>query len=163
MPSLAFTHLFGTTMVITNVRYTVLNLFTIQLQDDTECTMRRRVVRTQVQEHKVFIGIAAFQPPVFWYKTQMLLFIVLLGLVLHIWRIFSCTRRVLFTKRMTFPVSWQENTTKHRMTFEVNPEHVISFAFIPVGIWPDIGNGTQVQVMLIQRHFNPDIGIALKR
>ncbi|SKZ16072.1 Uncharacterised protein [Mycobacteroides abscessus subsp. abscessus] len=59
MPSLTFSHLFHTTVVIADIWHTVFHFFTIQLQNDTERTVCRWVVRTQVQEHKVFVFITA--------------------------------------------------------------------------------------------------------
>ena len=39
VPGLTLTHLLGTTVVVTDIRYTVDNLFAIKLQDDAERTV----------------------------------------------------------------------------------------------------------------------------
>src|SRR5690554_2451488 len=135
--------------MIADVGYTVFYFFTIQLQDDTERTVRRWVVRPQVQEHDVFVFVTAGQTPVFRYKTQVFLFKILLGLVLHIRGIFSGTCRIFLAQRVTFPIGWQQDTTEHWMPFEVNAEHIVSFTLVPVGIWPDIGRSRNIQIVLI--------------
>lgn len=50
-------------MVVTDVWYAVDNLFAIELQNDTESPVRRRVVRTEVEEHEVLVFGAALHPP----------------------------------------------------------------------------------------------------
>ncbi len=161
MPGLTFSHFFHTTVVIADIWYAVFNFFTVHLQNHTECTMRRRVVRTQVQEHEVFVSCAAFHTPVFRNETKMFLFVVLLRLVLTVRRIFSRTCRIFFTKWMTFPVSWQQDTTKHWMPFEVDAKHIVGFTFVPVGIWPDVGCSRDIEIALTQCNFNTDVRITL--
>ncbi|MNJ02741.1 hypothetical protein D3C73_1628020 [compost metagenome] len=70
MPGLTFTHLFGATMVVADVRHAVDDLFAVKLKNNTECTVRRRVVRTEVEEHKVLVFGTTLHAPVFRFEGQ---------------------------------------------------------------------------------------------
>src|SRR5688572_1441914 len=72
VPGLALAHFLSTTVVVTDVRHAVDNLFAIKLQNDTECTVRRRMVRTEVEEHEVLIFGATLHAPVFRLEGQRL-------------------------------------------------------------------------------------------
>ncbi|SQC40383.1 Uncharacterised protein [Klebsiella pneumoniae] len=62
MPGLTLAHLLGAAVVITDIRYAVDDLFAVQLQNNAERTMRRWVVRTEVEEHEVLVVVPRFMP-----------------------------------------------------------------------------------------------------
>src|SRR5690606_38522379 len=70
VPGLTLAHLLGTTVVVADVRDAVDNFFTVKLKDNTECTVRRRVVWTEVEEHEVLVFGAALHAPVFRLEGQ---------------------------------------------------------------------------------------------
>ncbi len=69
VPGLALAHLFRTPMVITDIRYAIENLFTIQLQHNPKCAVCRWVVGPQVEEHIILMLAAAAHPPFFGFKA----------------------------------------------------------------------------------------------
>ncbi len=65
VPGLAFAHFLRAAVVVADVRHAVDDLFAIQLQNNTECAVSGRVVRAEVEEHKVLVFGAALHTPLF--------------------------------------------------------------------------------------------------
>ena len=163
MPGLTFTHFFSTTVVVTDIRYTVDNLFTIKLHDDTEGTVRRWVVRAQVEEHKVLIIGTAFHAPVFWFEGHAFHFQIFF-LLCQLKRIeLGSTRRVIFTQRMAFPALWHHDTCQVWVPNDINTEHFPGFALIPVGVGKQPGDGRNMQIVFGQCHLEHDVAITFNR
>ena len=120
VPGLAFAHFLSATVVVTDVWYAVDNLFAIKLQNDTESTVRRRVVRTEVEEHEVLIFGAALHPPLFRFEGQGLHLQILFGFGQLKRREFGSARRVIFTQRVTFPGLRHHDAAQVRVTVECN-------------------------------------------
>nr|VXZ82152.1 Uncharacterised protein [Klebsiella pneumoniae] len=110
-------------MVITDIRYAVNDLFAVQLQNNAERTMRRWVVRTEVEEHEVLVVGAALHAPLFRFKGQRLHLQILFGFG-QLKRVeLGGTRRIIFTQRVTFPGRRHHDATQVRVTIEGNAKH----------------------------------------
>ncbi|GDW23402.1 hypothetical protein ExPUPEC119_01918 [Escherichia coli] len=120
VPGLAFAHFLSATVVVTDVWYAVDNLFAIKLQNDTESTVRRRVVRTEVEEHEVLVFGAALHPPLFRFEGQGFHLQILFGFGQLKRREFGSARRVIFTQRVTFPGLRHHDAAQVRVTVECN-------------------------------------------
>ncbi|MBD0076908.1 hypothetical protein IAF28_21145, partial [Acinetobacter baumannii] len=50
------------------------------------------------------------------------------------------------------PNNWQKLVKEllDWMPFEIDTEHIVSFTFIPVGIWPDICRCREVKIVFVQ-------------
>jgi len=61
---------FCAAMVITNIGNAIDNIFTVQLQHNTESTVCRRMVWSEIQKHKIFgvIFVRAFHSPLFGFE-----------------------------------------------------------------------------------------------
>lgn len=113
-------------MVVADVRYAVDDFFAIKLQHNTERTVGRRVVRTEVEEHEVLIFGATLHAPIFRFEGQRFHFQILFGFS-QLKRVeFSRTRRVVFTQRMAFGMRHQQ-TRQVRVTFDVDAKHFPRF------------------------------------
>ena len=65
VPGLALSHLFGTAMVVTNIRDRINENFAVQLQGYPECTMHTGMVGTEIQKHEIRIFRLALHAPFF--------------------------------------------------------------------------------------------------
>ena len=160
MPGLTFAHLFSATVVVADVRYAVDDFFAIKLQHNTERTVGRRVVRTEVEEHEVLIFGATLHAPIFRFEGQRFHFQILFGFS-QLKRIkFGRTRRVVFTQRMTFPGMRHQQTRQVRVTFDIDAKHFPGFTLIPVGVREQFGESRYAQIVFRQSHLEHDIAIA---
>ncbi len=125
--------------------------------------MCRRVVRTQVEEHKVLTVGAALHAPVFWLEGQRL--------HLQIFFLFGkregvelCgARRIIFTQRVPFPGLRHHDARQVRVAIKGHAEHLPGFALVPVGVREDFGQRRQVQIVLRQRHLEHDVAVTFDR
>ena len=163
VPGLALAHFLCAAVVITHVRHAVDDLFAIKLQDNTECTVRRRVVRAEVEEHKVLVFGTALHAPLFRFEGQRFHFEVLLGFS-QLKRIeFGGARRIIFTQRVAFPGVRHHDATQIRVAVEGNAKHLPGFTLIPVGVREEFGKGRHVQIVFRQCHLEHDIAVAIDR
>ena len=65
---------------------------------------------------------------------------MLLGISMGIGCHLRCTAGVVFPEWMTLPIVGVENPAQIGMALESDSEHIIDFAFVPVGRRPEIGN-----------------------
>ena len=163
MPGLTLGHLLGATVVVADVRYAVDDFFAVQLQDDAEGTVGRRVVRTQVEEHVVLVGAGTLHAPVFRAEARGLFFKLLLGEIEAERVEFRGTGREVLAQRVTFPGRRHHDARQVRVTREVDAEHVPDFALVPAGIRPDAGHGWDAQVALGQRDLDHHIAVTSQR
>ncbi len=163
VPGLTLAHLLGATVVVSDVRDAVDDLFTVQLQDDAERTVRRRVVRAEVEEHVVLVGSGTLHAPVFRTETRGFFLKLLLGEVEAERIEFGGARREVLAQRVTFP-GWRHHDARQvRVAFEVDAEHVPDFALVPVGVGPDAGDGRHAEVAFGQGHLDHHVTITLQR
>ena len=161
MPGLTFAHLLSATVVVADVRYAVDNLFAIKLQNNTECTVRRRVVRAEVKEHKVLVFGPTLHPPLFRFEGQRFHFQILLGFG-QLKRIeFGGARRVVFTQRVAFPGRRHHDATQVRVAVKGDAEHFPGFTLIPVGVREKFGQRRYVQIVFRQRYLEHDVAVAV--
>ncbi|MNC25778.1 hypothetical protein D3C75_738780 [compost metagenome] len=163
VPGLTLTHFLSATVVIADIRNAIDNFFTVELQDNTECTVSRWVVRTEVQEHEVFMFTAALHAPIFRLEGQRfhLEVFFLFGQFKRIE--LGGTRRVVFTQRMAFP-RWRHHDARQvRVTIKGNAKHFPCFTLIPVRVREQFGYRWHVQVVFRQRHLEHDVAIAIDR
>ena len=161
MPGLTLAHLFSATVVVADVRNAVDNLFAIKLKDNTECTVRRRVVWTEVEEHEVLVVGTALHAPVFRLEGQRFHFQVLFGFG-QLKRIeFGCTRRVVFTQRVAGPGLRHHDARQMRVAVEGHAEHFPGFTLIPVRVREKFGDRRQMHVVFRQCHLEHDIRITV--
>lgn len=163
VPRLALGHLLGTTVVVTDVRHAVDDFFAVQLQDDTEGTVRRRVVRAQVEEHVVLVGAGAFHAPVFRPEACSLFFKLLLGEVQAEWVEFGGARREVLAQRVTFPGRRHHDARQVRVAREVDTEHVPDFTLVPAGVGPDAGHGRDAQVAFGEGDLDHHVAVTFDR
>ena len=163
VPGLALGHLLGTTVVVANVWHAVDDLFAVQLQDDTEGTVSRRVVRAQVEEHIVLVFAGTLHAPVFGAEACGFFFQLHFGQGQAVRIELGRTRREVLAQRVTFPGRRHHDARQVRVAFEVDTEHVPDFTLIPVGVWPDTGDGRQAEVALGQGNLDHYVTITLKR
>ncbi len=161
MPGLALAHFFGAAVVIADIRHAVDDFFTVKLQDNTKRTVRRRVVRAEVEEHKVLVVSPALHPPVFRLKGQRFHFQILLGFG-QLKRVeFGRARRIIFTQRMAFPGLRHHDARQVRVAFDINTKHLPGLTLVPVGVREKFSEGRHAQVVFRQRHLEHDIAITL--
>ena len=161
VPGLTLAHLLGAAVVITDIRYAVDDLFAVQLQNNAERTMRRWVVRTEVEEHEVLVVGAALHAPLFRFKGQRLHLQILFGFG-QLKRVeLGGARRIIFTQRVTFPGRRHHDATQVRVTIEGNAKHFPGFTLIPVGVGEQFGEGRQMQIVFRQRHLEHDVAVAI--
>ena len=163
MPGLTLAHLLGAAVVITDIRYAVDDLFAVQLQNNAERTMRRWVVRTEVEEHEVLVVGAALHAPLFRFKGQRLHLQILFGFGQLKRREFGSARRVIFTQRVTFPGLRHHDAAQVRVTVESNAKQIPGFTLIPVSVREQFGEGRYVQVVFCQRHLQHDVAVTIDR
>ncbi|KPC00018.1 Uncharacterized protein AC506_1613 [Pseudomonas syringae pv. maculicola str. M6] len=163
VPGLTLGHFLGTTVVVTNVRNAVDDFFAVQLQDDAECTVSRRVVRPQVEEHIVLVLAGALHAPVFRAKARGFFFQLLFGEGQAVRVELGCAGREVLAQRVTFPGRRHHDAAQVRVAREVDTEHVPDFALVPVGIRPDAGDGRHAQVAFGQRHLDHHVAVSLDR
>ena len=163
VPGLTLAHLLGAAVVITDVRYAVDDLFAIQLQNNTECTVGRRVVRTEVEEHEVLVVGAALHAPLFRFEGQRFHLQILLGFG-QLKRIeFGSARRIVFTQRVAFPGRRHHDAAQIRVAIEGHAKHFPGFTLIPVGVGEQFGESRQMQIVFRQRHLEHDVAVAVDR
>lgn len=163
VPGLALGHFLGATVVVADVRYAVDDLFTVQLQDDTERTVRGRVVGAEVEEHVVLVGALALHAPGFRVEACRFLFKLLLGQGQAVGIELGGAGRVVLAQRVAFPGGRHHDAAEVRVAGKVDAEHVPDFALVPVGVRPDTGHGRQVQVAFAERHLDHHIAVTLDR
>lgn len=83
MPGLALAHLLGTAVVIADVGHAVADLLAIELQHQTEGTVRGGVVGAEVQEHVVLVLVATGHAPLFRFEQQVVLLLILFDRIEH--------------------------------------------------------------------------------
>ncbi len=161
MPGLTLAHLLSTTVVVTDIRHAVDNLFAIKLKNNTECTVRRRVVWTEVEEHEVLIVGTALHAPVFRLESQRFHLQILFGFG-QLKRVeFGGARRIVFTQRVTRP-GWRHHDARQvRVAVEGHAEHFPGFTLIPVGVREKFCEGRQMHVVFRQCHLEHDIRVAV--
>ena len=162
MPRLALGHFLGTTVVVADVRHAVDDFFAVQLQDDTEGTVSRRVVRAQVEEHVVLVGAGTLHAPVFRTEPRRFFFKLLLGEVEAERVEFGGARREVLAQRVTFPGRRHHDARQVRVAREVDAEHVPDFTLVPAGVWPDAGHGRDAQVALAQRDLDHHVAVTFQ-
>ncbi|KPY29270.1 Uncharacterized protein ALO52_05149 [Pseudomonas syringae pv. primulae] len=163
VPGLAFAHLLGTTVVIADVRDAVDDFFAVQLQDDTERTVGRRVVRAQVEEHVVLVLAGTLHAPGFRIEARCFFFQLLFGQRQAVGIEFGRTRGEVLAQRMAFPGRRHHDAGQVRVAREIDPEHVPHFTLVPVGVWPDTGDGRHAQVAFRQRYLEHDVAVTFYR
>ena len=161
VPGLTLAHLLGAAVVITDVRHAVDDLFAVQLQNDAERTVRRRVVRAEVEEHEVFVLGAALHAPVFRLEGQRFHLQIFFLLGQHERIEFGGARRVVLAQRVPFPGLRHHDARQVRVAVEGDAEHFPGFALIPVGVREYLGRRGHVQVFFRQRHLQHDVAVAL--
>src|SRR5690606_13733604 len=77
MPRLPFRHLLRTAMMEANIRDRVHDIFSIELKDNAKHTMRARVLRTDVEKHKIRVLALGLHAPLLGMKLEGGLFTVL--------------------------------------------------------------------------------------
>ena len=161
MPGLTLAHFLSTTVVVTDIRNAVDNLFAIKLKNNTECTVRRRVVWTEVEEHEVLVFGTTLHAPVFRLEGQRFHLQILLGFG-QLKRIeFSRTCRVVFTQRMAGPGLRHHDARQMRVAVEGHTEHFPGFTLVPVGVREKFCERRQMHVVFRQCHLEHDIRIAV--
>ncbi|CDK44692.1 hypothetical protein [Escherichia coli IS1] len=163
MPGLALAHFLRTTVVVADVWYAVDNLFAIELQNDTESPVRRRVVRAEVEEHEVLVFGSALHPPLFRFEGQGFHLQILFGFGQLKRREFGSARRVIFTQRVTFPGLRHHDAAQVRVTVESNAKQIPGLTLIPVSVREQFGEGRYVQVVFCQRHLQHDVAVTIDR
>ncbi len=163
VPGLALGHFLGTTMVVADVRNAVDDFFAVQLQNDTERTVSRRVVRPQVEEHVVLVGARAFHAPVFRTEACCFLFQLLFGEGQAVRVKFRCTGREVLAQRVAFPGRRHHDAAQVRVAWEVDAEHVPDFTLVPVGVGPDAGNRRYAQIAFGKRYLDHHVAVSLDR
>ncbi|MNQ85803.1 hypothetical protein D3C85_1009790 [compost metagenome] len=161
MPGLALAHLLSTTVVVTDVRNAVDNLFAIELKNNTECTVRRRVVWTEVEEHEVLVFGATLHAPIFRLEGQRFHLQILFGFG-QLKRVeFGGACRVVFTQRVAGPGLRHHDARQVRVAIEGHTEHFPGFTLIPVSVREKFGERWQAHVVFRQCHLEHDIPIAV--
>ena len=161
MPGLTLAHLLSTTVVVADVWHAVDNLFAIKLKDNTESTVRRRVVRTEVEEHEVLVVGTALHAPVFRFEGQRLHLQILLGFG-QLKRIeFGSACRVVFTQRVAGPGLRHHDARQVWVAVEGHAEHFPGFTLVPVGVREKFGDRRQMHVVFRQCHLEHDIRITV--
>ena len=161
VPGLTLAHLLGTTVVIADVRHAVDNLFAVKLKDNTECTVRRRVVWTEVKEHEVLVFGAALHAPVFRLEGQRFHLQILLGFG-QLKRVeFGGACRVVFTQRVAGPGLRHHDARQMGVAVEGHAEHFPGFTLVPVSVWEKFGDRRQMHVVFRQCHLEHDIRVAV--
>ncbi len=163
VPGLTLGHLLGTTVVVTDVRYAVDDLFTVQLQDDAERTVRRRVVRAEVEEHVVLVRTGALHAPVFRLEARGFFLKLLLGQGQAERVELGGTGGEVLAQRVTFPGRRHHDAGQVRVTGKVDAVHVPHFTLVPVGVGPETGNGRHAEVALGQGDLDHYVTITLDR
>ena len=103
MPRLTLGHFFGAPVVITDIWHRINNDFPIKLQGDTKCTVHARVVRPQIEEHKLASLRLLFHPPFFWFKFQCFLLDRCLIVIQRKWLHLCCACWMFFPQSMALP------------------------------------------------------------
>ena len=163
MPTLAFGHLLGTTVVVADFRYAIDDFLTVELQNDAERTVRRRVVGAEVEEHVVLMLAAAFHAPVFRFEARGFFFQLLLGQGQAERIKFSGARRVILAQRVTFPRGRHHDPRQVRVAAEVDAIEVPDFALVPVGVGPDAGDAGHIQITFAQGDLEHDVAVTRQR
>src|SRR5690348_17582495 len=73
MPGLALSHLLGAAMVKSNLRHRIHDLFSVQLQNDAQNTVRARMLRPDIQEKNFATGPGAPHAPFLRAESKRLL------------------------------------------------------------------------------------------
>ncbi len=163
VPALALGHLLGAAMVVADLRHAIEDFLAIELQDDTEGTVGRRVVRAEVEEHVVLVLAVALHAPVLGLEAQGFLFQVLLGGVQAVGIELGGARRVVLAQRMAFPGRWHQHASEERVAIEGDAEHVPDLALVPVGVGPDGDGGGQLHVAFAERDLDHHVAVSLQR
>ena len=159
VPGLPLAHLLGAPVVVADVRHRIDHDLAVKLQGNAEHAVNAGVVGAQVQEHEVRVLGAAGHAPLLGLEAQAFLLGVK-QLVGHAEGVhLRGAGRMLLAQRMPFPQGRRENAVKVRMAFEVDPEHVVGLALVPIGSRPNGGEARQVAVTLRQRHLDAQIRI----
>ncbi len=123
-------------MVVANVRHTVDDVLTVELKHKTDNPVRRRVVRSKVQEHVLGRIRFAGQPPLLRVEFQRAE-LTILDLVTHLEPVhFGSPGWMIFTQRMPNPGRRRVNASQARMSLDVDAEHVPHFPLMPVSSRP---------------------------
>ena len=162
MPRLALAHLLGAPVVVADVRHRIDHHFAVELQGDAEHAVNAGVVGTQVEEHEVRVFGAAGHAPCLRLEAQAFLLGVkqLIGHAegIHL----GGAGRVLLAQGVPLPKGWRKDAVEIRMAFEVDPEHVVGLALVPIGGGPNGGQARQAAVAIGQRHLDAQIRILLQ-
>ncbi len=162
MPALALGHFLGAAMVVADLRHAIEDFLAIELQDDAEGTVGRRVVRAEVEEHVVLVLAVALHAPVLGLEAQGFLLQVLLGGVQAVGIELGGARRVVLAQRMAFPGRWHQHAGEERVAIEGDAEHVPDLALVPVGVGPDGDGGRQVQIAFLERDLDHHVTVSLQ-
>src|SRR5215813_7660496 len=162
VPRLALAHLFGPAMVIADVRHDVHYLFAAELEREAQHAMRARMLRPQIEEHKIRVLASTLKPPVFRAELQRRLFGLFLLFGQTEWLHLGGARRMFLTQGMTMPGRRRQDASQVRMAGEGDSEHIPHFALVPVGRGPDVSDGFERRALASERHFDPDILVALE-
>ena len=163
VPGLALGHLLGATVVVADVGHAVDDLFTVQLQDDAEGAVGTGVVGAQVEEHVVLVAGAALHAPFFRIEAQGFLGFVLTGDIQNERIEFGGAGRVVLAQGVTLPVTRHQQAEQVGVALEVNAKQIKHFAFVPVGVGPDLAYGGDVQVAFGQGHLDAHVAVPFQR
>ena len=159
VPTLALGHFFLRAVVIADIGDRLHDHLPVHLQRDAEYAVYARVIGAQVEKHEVRVFRRAAHAPLLGHEPQTLL-LRALEFRGHRERIhFRRASRVLLAQRVTLPMRRRENAAQVRMSLEVDAEHVVRLAFVPVGYRVDARDGRHARILLGQRRLDPQVRV----
>ena len=146
-----------------DIRNDIDNVFTAELQDQSQDAVSPGMLGTDVQEHEVGVLALGFHPIFCGIELQviLLLFLVVVGELkaFHV----GGPGRVFFPEGMTFPGFGHQDPPQVWMAGKTDAEHIVDFPFIPVSGGPDVDDALHFRVVGVQSGFDADIGIPVER
>ena len=163
MPGLPLSHLFRAAVMETDLRHRIHDFLAVKLQDDAQHSMGSGMLRSDVEEEEILAVAAGPHAPVLGPEAHRLLF----GFLLFVGQLerthFRSSRGMILAKRMSHPGLRHKQAFQVWMSLKADPEHVPDFPFVPVRRWPKIGTRINRRLVPLERHFNADVLVPVKR
>ena len=148
-----FGHLFEAAVQITDLRVGIDDPLAIDRDLQPERSVHRRMLRTEIQNlrmrqaHRLRIFFRAFD------DRQ----------VDRLRAHRALARRKIFSQRMPFKLRMRQDAPQIGMSFELDPEHVESFALRPVRAFPDVDGGVDRGIFGRNRRLDPHAMLVRER
>ena len=163
VPRLALGHFLGAPVVVANVRHTIDDFLTVQLQHNAKSPVGGRVIRPQVEEHELRPVAFTLHAPGFRVEPHGFLFRILAFHGQGVGVKLGGPGGVILPQWVACPRWRHQDPLRMRMSGDGDAKHVQDFPLVPIGIGEDFANSRYPQITLWQPNLQDQVFITLHR